>query len=422
MRTFKQVIISLLVVLLILAGCSNNNTPGTSDIATEITEPVEITFWHAMNAAQEEALTKIVNDFMAENDKITVVLQNQGSYRDMQSKLIASYQNPSDLPNMTQAYPGAVYPAFQDDLLVSLEDYINNDVIGMDDYNDIVEGFREAGKIEKTIYGLPFTKSTEAVFYNKTVLDSLGLKAPRTLEELVEVSKVVAEKTNMVGAGWDSLNNYYSTFMYNEGVAFDETLDPTSAASQKALEFYLDGIRDGYFRIAGSDGYLSGPFENQLLAISIGSTAGESYIRGGAARGGFEAGAVPMPFDTQIQQGPDVWMFDNGATAEEKTATFLFMKYLVSAEATLYWAEKTGYFPVRTSVLESSEYKNLQTLVAPIAAEMLKKTFTLPLSANSNDAYNELASQMEVILSQPGGNLNQMLQDMKVALDDVWSQ
>ena len=49
-------ILALVLSLGLLTGCSSNNEATTSneEIVTEITAPVEITFWHAMNGAQEE--------------------------------------------------------------------------------------------------------------------------------------------------------------------------------------------------------------------------------------------------------------------------------------------------------------------------------------------------------------------------------
>ena len=59
-----------------------------SDASSE--EPVEISFWHAMSGPNEEAIKKITDDFMAENPNIKVTLMNQGGYRDLFDKLMAS--------------------------------------------------------------------------------------------------------------------------------------------------------------------------------------------------------------------------------------------------------------------------------------------------------------------------------------------
>ena len=51
--------------------------------------------------------------------------------------------------------------------------------------------------------------------------------------------------------------------MKNKGVDFNKDLDLTSKDSQEVVDYYRDGIEAGYFRTAGSDKYLSGPFANK---------------------------------------------------------------------------------------------------------------------------------------------------------------
>ena len=78
-----------------LAACGNDSkesSNGDSDkIVTSIDKDTTVTFWHAMNGAQEEALTKITEDFMKENPKIKIELQNQSQYPDLQAKSTQHY-------------------------------------------------------------------------------------------------------------------------------------------------------------------------------------------------------------------------------------------------------------------------------------------------------------------------------------------
>lgn len=113
----------------VLGACGNSNDKGTTKkddgkIVTEIKDDTTITFWHAMNGAQEEELTKIAKDFMKENPKIKVELQNQSSYPDLQAKINSTLPSPKDLPTITQAYPGWLWNASQDEMLVDLQPYM----------------------------------------------------------------------------------------------------------------------------------------------------------------------------------------------------------------------------------------------------------------------------------------------------------
>ena len=128
---FKK-IVPLALVISLMVGCSGkkqSSTPTNEEIVTEIKEPVEITFWHAMNGDLEKSLQDLTNKFMEENKNITVTLQNQSSYNDLQQKVTATFSSPKDLPTLTQAYPDWMVNAIQDDLIVDLKPYINNETL-----------------------------------------------------------------------------------------------------------------------------------------------------------------------------------------------------------------------------------------------------------------------------------------------------
>lgn len=293
MKVSKKLLVCLLALGL-MTGCSNkktNEAPTQTEIVTDITSPVEITFWHAMSGVQEESLKKLTDNFMAENKNITVNLQNQSSYQDLQQKLTATTASPKNLPTLTQAYPDWMLNPISDGLVLQLDNYINHDKIGFDNYNDILPSFRESSKINNVIYSIPFNKSTEILWYNKTLFNELGLKVPTTMDEFTNVAKEIKSKKNIVGGGFDSLSNYYVTYLKNEGVIFDSKFDPTSQASVKAVNYYLDGIKQGYFRMAGTDKFLSGPFANETLGMFVGSNASESFITNGV-NGKFDIGEI----------------------------------------------------------------------------------------------------------------------------------
>lgn len=417
----KKIVTATAAAALLLTGCSSNTSDTSDEIVTSITEPVEITFWHAMTGDQEEALTKLTEDFMEENPNITVTLQNQSSYSDLQQKLTATMQSPSNLPTITQAYPAWLSTAMEDDMIVDLTPYIEStdENLAFDNYEDILEGLREGVEVDGKIYGLPFNKSTEVIFYNKTLFDELGLEVPTTLEELAEVSKVIYEEKGIPGAGFDSLSNYYATYLQNEGISFDSSLDPTTDVSVAAAQYYLDGINEGYFRIAGTDNYLSGPFANEQVAMYIGSNAGESFVKQGT-EGKFEYGVAAYPSESVIQQGTDIYMFTS-ASAEERTAAYLYMKYLTSTDSQIYWAIQSGYMPVRESAITSEEYINSGSSIAPVLSEITSKNlFTLPNVSGSTQALNDVKATLEEILSKSNSDVESALESLKSTLASDW--
>lgn len=418
---FKRLLaLGLVFMSAAMVGCgSKGNDTSSADIVTEIKEPVEITFWHAMNGDLEKSLTSLTEKFMAENPNIKVTLQNQSSYKDLQQKITATVASPKDLPTMTQAYPDWMFNPIKDNLVTDLTPYIENETLKFDNYEDILPSFREAAKIDGKIYGMPFNKSTEVLWYNKTLLDELGLKAPTTYDELVQVAKTIKEKKGIAGAGFDSLNTYYTTFLKTEGKTFDSSFDVTSEASAKALNYYLEGVKEGYLRIAGTDNYLSGPFGNGTVAMYVGSNAGENFVKQGVGDK-FEVAAAPYPTSASLQQGTDLYVFSS-ATAEQKTAAYMFLKFLTTKENQITWASETGYMPVRQSAIDSEEYKKSGSLIAPILSDATKNLYTNPVVSGADAAYREAGTVMETVLANPSNaDVTKTLEGFKTTLKSIW--
>lgn len=412
-----------------LAACGSKTESSDSaeksgdKIVTKLDGTTTITFWHAMAGGQGEALEKITKEFMEKNPSIKVTLQNQSSYSDLQAKINSTLQSPKDLPTITQAYPGWLYSAASDDMLVDLDSYISNDTIGWGDQEKITSSLLEGAQIEGKQYGIPFNKSTEMLFYNADMLKEYGVEVPTTMEELKEAAKTIYEKSNgeVVGAGFDSLNNYYAIGMKNEGVDFNKDLKLTSKASKEVISYYGEGIDKGYFRVAGSDKYLSGPFANKKIAMYIGSSAGEAYTAKDT-KGKFEYGVAARPSEYNLQQGTDIYMFAN-ASAEQRTAAFEFMKYLALPDVQSEWALATGYMPVVDSVMNSDSYKNASDMKVPAAiADATKKLFSIPVEENADSAYSEMRVIMENIYANPFKDEDKIIKDSVSELEQVWNQ
>lgn len=362
----------------------------------------EVIFWHAMGGGQGEALEGLVADFEAENPDVKITLQHQGGYGDLNQILVATMQSPKDLPTITQAYPDWMLQFSEAGMVADLTDRVNGED-GITDYEDILEGVRDEIEQDDKIIGIPFNKSTEVLWYNQDLFDELGLENPANFEELKEVAKKIKEEKGIPAFGWDSLSNFYVTYLKNKGIEFGPDLDVTSPESIEAINYYLDGIKEGYFRIAGTDQYLSGPFANEQLAGYIGSNAGEVYVKEGV-EGKFKYAAQAYPAEKAVQQGTNVYMFE-GASDEQKDAAFRFLKFLASKESQIKFGLATGYMPARTSAVEAEEYKNSDSEIPKILEEASTKLFSRPLVPGSQQAYNDVASKLEEILSNPDSDV-----------------
>lgn len=415
-------LLTLGLSLCVMAGCSNGGSSEKKDeaIATKIKDKTEITFWHAMNGVQEETLKDLTKKFEKENPNIKVNLQNQSNYKDLQNKLTNATASPDSLPNVTQAYADWMIDPIKDKMVLDLKPYMDNKELKFDNYNDIIANFRKSGNNKDgKIYSLPFNKSTEVLYYNKDMFKELGLKVPTTYKELADTAKTIKDKKGIAGVGFDSLNNYYMTYLKNEGKQITKDLDPTCTQSIDAAKYYQDGIKNGSMRIAGADRYLSGPFASKKVGMFIGSNAGEGFVNKGV-NGKFEYGVAVYPAKYAMQQGTDLYVYDKGS-AEQKTASYLYLKYLTSKDAQIEWGSKTGYIPVRTSAINDKKYLNSGSKMTTVLKDSKDKLFVNPTSKENEKAYREATTVLEKILTNKNADIKKEMESYKKTLKDIYA-
>ncbi|GAA5416579.1 sn-glycerol-3-phosphate-binding periplasmic protein UgpB [Paraliobacillus ryukyuensis] len=376
----KNLLLSLagLFFLFLLVACGGNNTDNSketsadaeSDATTEDTsseetaEPVEIEFWHAMSGPHEEAINGFVEDFNSEHENITVKPVNQGSYDDLEQKVMAAAKA-GNLPTLSQAVTNVIPEYIANDFVAPLNDFIEDSEIGLSDeeLNDYVDVFKQSSQWDGTYYSLPFSKSTRILFYNTTMLEENGLEAPKTWEDVRNIAETVTGD-GIVGMGFE--NSYESEFQailkQMGGTYIDKETHEAKFGSKEgvqAMTMIKDMIDEGIARTAGEDNYMSNPFGRGDVAMYIGSSAGIPHVAS-AAEGNIEWSATTMPtLDGEAATtfaGNDIVMFNQAETAEQEAA-WQFMKYLTSPEVSADWAMQSGYLPVRYSAQETEDYQ-----------------------------------------------------------------
>ena len=211
--------------------------------------------------------------------------------------------------------------------------------------------------------------------------------------------------------------------MKNEGVDFSSKIDFAGATSKKVINYYADGIKAGYFRVAGSEHYLSGPFANQKVAMFIGTSAGEGFVKQGVGNK-FTYDVAPRPGKYTMSQGTDIYMF-NHASADQKAAAFTYIKFLVSKSSQLKWANATGYIPVNNAAADSAEYKDNKKIKLPAKLEdAMKNLYSVPVVKDAGAAYGQLNPIMQNILAaaQKKQNVNSAINSGKAKFDAAWKQ
>ncbi|MCR8969522.1 ABC transporter substrate-binding protein [Facklamia sp. 7083-14-GEN3] len=370
-------------------------------------EPVEITFWHAMNGPHQEALTKLVEAFNQSQDQYKVVEQNQGDYASLQQSIIASGVS-KDLPVMAQLTASTVVDFKDQGLTLPLDDYLTDENgFTQELREDIYEGFMTGVTMDGQIYGLPFSKSVRMMYVNQDLLDEVGAEIPTTWEEVLELGKALDE------AGIDAqamgLENGPSmeleTMARQNGATWiAEDISATDIASDQSVEtlqFLKDLINEDHARIAGEDGYMSGPFSQGATALYIGSSAGLPHVLPGVEESGMNMVTAELPVYGEgepltLFAGNDLGIFAS-ASDEEIAGAIQFMSFILQTENTAQWATETGYLPITKSGVESDIWQEYLTEVpyAEAATKELKYGRSQVPYVGSSEVFTELNTAIE---------------------------
>lgn len=433
-KRLLAVLMTAAVATSAFVGCSKGGS-SNADIVTELNEPITIEMWHYMNGKQAETLQTMVDEFNQTNDKgITVNAIGQGNIPDLNKKVITAGQS-NTLPAIVNVYPDLATGLINENKVVDLAPFIADKNVGMEEdiKNDFVGAFIEElsqwgnGKV----YGMPMTKSTEVVYFNKNLLEQLGYTVEDiqnlTMEKLAEISKKAYEELGIAGFGFDSASNAFISSLKMDGknfVELDGTINVDNEWVREFLEFFKEQTTNGYFRIAGEDKFLSGPFSNQKMLAYQGSSAGFAHIN---TNGAFEIAVAEVPvFEGKdkavIQQGASLFVTKN-VSPEAQYAAYEFIKFLTNTENTANFATSTGYLPVRKSAQDLASVKeliedetNLYGKIYNVAQESLNYAYFTPAVNNAQSARTSAQEKYEAFVT---GNIVDVETFVKDLLSEV---
>ncbi len=388
---------ALFAVVSLLAGChgSRRLTPFVAPAAFDDSREYEITFWakNDTNKTQVGIYQKAIADFMALYPNITVNLRLYTDYGNIYNDVITNIST-GTTPNVCITYPDhiATYIAGQEtvvplDALFTHEAYgLGGSAVRFDapDVTEIVPKFLEEGKLNGAYYAMPFMRSTEACYINKTYVEALGFTLPETLtwDFIWEVSEAAMEKNEdgtykvngqkvMMPFIYKSTDNMMIQMLAQKGAGYSTDAGEVEIFNDTTKEILYTVAEHGTsgafctFKIVG----YPGNFLNKGQCIfGIDSTAGATWMGPDAPLidvpedelVDFEMVVMPIPqFDTEnpamISQGPSVCVF-NKDDPQDVVASWLFAQYLLTNEVQIAYSQTEGYVPVTTKAQSAPEY------------------------------------------------------------------
>ncbi len=398
MKKMKKALITLVAAATLatnvvgLAACGQEQTDFTKEVEVVAYDgsEVTVTFYHTMGAALQTVLDKYIPKFNELYPNVTIEHSTQGDYpqlRDNVSTEIASGYSPT----MAYCYPDHVALYNRARAVVTLDDYIastqevtradgSKEILGLtaEQQADFIKGYYDEGKAygDDKMYTLPFSKSTEVLYYNKTVFDANGWEVPETWDEMEALCEAIKTKfPNDYPLGYDSEANWFITMT-------EQLEEPYTSVDGKHFTFnteknraFVERFRGWYEKRWVTTEEIYGSYTSDLFTqteagsvksyMCIGSSGGASYQCPDMSADltyPFEVGIAPIPQinpskPQAIQQGPSVCLFKKN-NPQEVAAAWLFTKYLTTnANFQAEFSMTNGYTPVIKSAQNTPVYQ-----------------------------------------------------------------
>ena len=416
------------------AGTAASSAPASSAAASEaadpskyeVTEPITITWWHALETQYDELVTDIVDRFNKSQDLITVEPQYVGTYAEVNEAMAAANAAGTGLPALTVSSTKYITAYGESGALENLDPYV---AASGYDINDFSAGLLLAGQYQGSQMALPFLHSTQVIYYNKTMADANGWTIPTTIEEFTPFLSEVHSKAGVYGTvvpGWDQW--YFETLYLNEGVDIitaDNTCDLASDTALGVTNMIKDwcDAGDAYFA-TGTDASATmrqNFYDQKTFSVMHTSSLYNNYV---SKCPDFEVGMAWYPAastgDKNSEVGGCVLGIPSKNDQATKNAAWQFLQFLCGKEVNMEWAEGTGYLPTRNSVLDTDEGKAF--LEKKPAFQCIFDNLNLINPRIQNAAWSELATTwknyMEVIMNQ-NGDVDSSSEDMVTEIDEI---
>lgn len=385
--------------LLTLTGCHGSKALPDFAMPAEFdaSRNYEITFWakNDTNKNQTDVYKKAIADFESLYPNIKVNMKLYTDYGRIFNDVITNIAT-GTTPNVCITYPDhiATYMTGKN-TVVPLDSLFSDEKYGLGGsallydgpaQEEIIPQFLSECELEGQHYALPYMRSTECCYINKTYVEKLGYTLPDVLtwDFVWEVSEAATAKN---ADGTFALNgqNVMIPFIYkstdNMMIQMLKQRDAGYSTKEGDIELFNDDTEEILYTVADHVG--TGAFSTFKISsypanflnagqclFAIDSTAGATWMGADAPLSDISEDAF-VDFETEIRmvpqfdpahpqmisQGPSVCVF-NKADPQEVLASWLFTQYLLTNEVQIGYAQTEGYLPVTSKAQESSEYQD----------------------------------------------------------------
>ena len=399
----RKLVCVLLVLTFILSGCHGQSVSNDFVVPDSFDESktYEITFWakNDSNKTQVQIYKDTIASFERIYPNIKVNLSLYTDYGQIYNDVITNIST-NTTPNVCITYPDHIATYLTgNNIVVPLDDLINDENYGLGgkevkfdsvSKDEVVSKFLDEGVIEGKQYALPFMRSSEALYINKTYVEKLGYEIPDvvTWDFVFEVSEKALEQDSdgnylingqktLIPFIYKSTDNMMIQMLKQLNVPYSDDDGNILMFNDDTKELLLnigDYAKSKAFSTFKISGYPANFLNAGQCIFAIDSTAGSTWM-------GSNAPLVDIPEDkmvefetvvkeipqyneankTMISQGPSICIFNKNDSGEV-LASWLFAQYLLTNDVQISYSETEGYVPVTNKAIDSDEYSEYLAL------------------------------------------------------------
>ncbi len=398
MKRFLSLTLILLVLGCLLGGCHGAREELAFAVPEEFdtSRDYEITFWakNDTNNTQVAIYKQAIADFQRLYPNITVNLRLYTDYGRIYNDVITNIAT-GTTPNVCITYPDHIATYLTGDSVVALDQLLADPRYGLGgsalpydgpDQGEILPKFLEECRIGGYTYALPYMRSTEVCYVNKTFVEALGFTLPQELtwEFVWEVSDAATAKNPdgtyrlngqqvLIPFLYKSTDNMMIQYLNQAGSGYSTAGGQVELFNDTTGAFLQDIARHtktGAFSTFKISGYPANFLNAGQCIFAVDSTAGATWM-------GPDAPLVDIPQDKlmdfeiavmkipqvdpespkMISQGPSLCVFQK-ADDQEVLASWLFAQYLLTNDVQISYAQTEGYVPVTAKAQQSQTYQD----------------------------------------------------------------
>lgn len=398
MKKFVSLLLTVLV-LLSATACHGAKEQKVFEIPEtfDTSRNYEITFWakNDTNMTQVEIYKQAIADFQELYPNIIVNLRLYTDYSKIYNDVITNIATDTT-PNVCITYPDHIATYLTGaDTVVPLDDLFADEKYGLGGSElrfdspaqaEIIPQFLEECAFNGHYYAIPYMRSTEACYVNKTYVEKLGYELPEQLTwdfvwEVSEAAMAKDQDGNYLVNGQKVLIPFIYKSTDNMMIQMLKQLDAGYSTTLGEIQIFNDTTEEllytiaehsasGAFNTFKQTGYPANFLNAGQCIFAIDSTAGAAWMGSDAPLidiaedklAQFETVVMTIPqFDTEdpqmISQGPSVCVF-NKEDPQEVLASWLFAQYLLTNDVQTAYSQTEGYAPVTSKAQESEEYQD----------------------------------------------------------------